>query len=125
MILLKQIHGVQVPEESEEPNQKPHQILVTLTFHKHERNKNRMKVTTGAERFHSESHHPIENDSLAVRGTRTQPVPHCYGDGGLSDGRHVPIEPPRLLAEPRKKRNPGRPAVGRLIIAACRLLLAR
>lgn len=112
MVLLKQIHGFQVPEDSEELNQMPHQILVTFTSHKHERNKNRINKT-------------FEDDSLVVRGTRSQLVPHLYSDGGLNDGCYVSIEPPRLLAEPRKKRNPGRPAVGRLIIAACRLLLAR
>lgn len=112
MVLLKQIHGVQVPEDSEELNQEPHQILMTFIFRKRERNKNRINKT-------------FENNLLAVRGTRTQMVPHRYGDGGLNDGRHVSIEPPRLLAEPRKKPNPGRPAVGRLIIASCRLLLAR
>lgn len=95
MVLLKQIHGLQVPGDSEELNQKPHQILVTFTFRKHERNKNRINKT-------------FEKDSLVMRGTKTQLVPQRYG--GLNDGRHVSIEPPRLLAEPRKKLNPGRPA---------------
>lgn len=114
MVSLKQIHGFQVPEEvpEEELNPMPHQILLTFTFHKRETNKNRINQT-------------FENDSLAVTGTRSQLVPHLYSDGGLNDGRHVSIEPPRLLAEPRRKLNPGRPALGRLIIAACRLLLAR